>query len=60
MRVVTSERLETSAGKDFEIDPADGEDRQEMEKDAILTERTYRSIENKGLNFLKRPKRTGF
>jgi hypothetical protein len=30
------------------------------EKDTILTKRTYRSIANKGLSFLKRQKRTGF
>jgi hypothetical protein len=31
-----------------------------QKKDTILTERTYQPIENKGLNFLKRSKRTGF
>jgi hypothetical protein len=29
-------------------------------KDTILTEQTYRSIENKGLNFLEGSKQTGF
>jgi len=32
MRVVERERFKAGAGKGFEIDPAEGEDRQEMEK----------------------------
>jgi hypothetical protein len=36
------------------MDPAKGEKAGKWKKDTILTERTYRSSENKGLNFLKR------
>jgi hypothetical protein len=43
-------------GKDFENDPAEGEDRQE--KDTFLTEQTERSIENKGLSFFRGQKQT--
>jgi len=37
-----------------------GEKARKLEKDTILTKRTYRSSANKGLSFLKPQKRTGF
>jgi hypothetical protein len=37
-----------------------GKNGRKWEKDTILTERTYRSIANKGVSFFKGQKRTGF
>jgi len=60
MLVVARERWQAGVGMDLEIDQRTGKNGRKWEKDTILTERTYRSSESKGLSFFRGQKRTGF